>query len=234
MAADRARNRLSPVASEGKMPSPKEGRIPPYERIKAAIASNELAPGTPLVETALAEWCQVSRTPIREALTRLEQDGLVIRSDRGLIVRERSQEEILDIYEIRIILEGTAARVAAARRSAIDLINLRRAAEDIQKVKPGDRDAMATSNRNFHHTLWRSSHNESLIDLLTRLDFHIARYRVTTLAEPGRWEESMHEHHDLVEAIEARDEERAEQLARRHFTEARDLRLVILARGEAD
>jgi DNA-binding GntR family transcriptional regulator len=234
VAADRGRNRLSPVVTPRKMPSAKEGKIAPYDRIKAAIASNELAPGTPLVETALAEWCEVSRTPIREALTRLEQDGLVIRSDRGLVVRMRSQEEILDIYEIRIILEGTAARMAAARRSAIDLINLRRAAEDIRKVEPGNQEAMASSNRDFHHVLWRATHNESLIDLLARLDFHIARYRVTTLAEPGRWDESMHEHHELVDAIEARDEERAEQISRRHFTEARDLRLVILARGEAD
>ena len=212
----------------------RERKISPYERIKAAIASGEIGPGTPLVETALAEWCQVSRTPVREALKRLEQDGIVIRSDRGLTVRERSQEEILDIYEIRVLLEGMAARTAAARRSAIDLINLRRAAEAMYKETPSDDDAMASSNRAFHHVLWRATHNEPLNDLLTRLDYQLARYPATTLSQPGRWEESLGEHRELVDAIEARDEDLAEEVARRHFTKARDLRLAIIARSEAE
>jgi DNA-binding GntR family transcriptional regulator len=233
MAADRRRGGASPATAKHAGPPlamrTPERKVSPYDKIKDAIASGELLPGTPLVETALAEWCQVSRTPIRESLMRLEQDGLVIRSDRGLVVRERSQEEILDIYEVRVILEGTAARMAAARRSAVDLINLRRAIEEMGKVEPGDERAMAASNRHFHHVLWRASHNESLIDLLTRLDFHIARYPATTLSQPGRWEEATKEHWGIVAAIEARNEEKAEELARRHFSEARDLRLVILA-----
>ena len=65
-----------------------------YDRIRQAIVSGELRPGDPLVETALADWCQVSRTPIREALTRLEQDGIVVRTDRGLCVREDSPEDV--------------------------------------------------------------------------------------------------------------------------------------------
>lgn len=233
MATDRRRGGASPGTSKrGAPPSAMrtpERRVSPYDKIKDAIASGELLPGTPLVEAALAEWCQVSRTPIREALMRLEQDGLVMRSDRGLVVRERSQEEILDIYEIRVILEGTAARMAAARRSAVDLINLRRAIEEMGKVEPGDERAMAASNRGFHHVLWRATHNESLIDLLTRLDFHVSRYPATTLSQPGRWEEAIKEHWQIVGAVEARNEEKAEELARLHFSKARDLRLVILA-----
>lgn len=233
MATDRRRGGTSPATSKrGAPPSAMrtpERKVSPYDKIKDAIATGELLPGTPLVEVALAEWCQVSRTPVREALMRLEQDGLVMRSDRGLVVRERSQEEILDIYEVRVILEGTAARMAAARRSAVDLINLRRAIEEMTKVELGDERAMAATNRSFHHVLWRATHNESLIDLLARLDFHVARYPATTLSQPGRWEEAIKEHWEIVAAVEARNEEKAEDLARRHFSKARDLRLVILA-----
>ena len=91
-----------------------------YERLKNAIITGELGPGTHLVESSLARLCQVSRTPVREALTRLEQDGLVHQGARGLVVRERSPEEILDIYETRIVLEATAARLAAERHTALD------------------------------------------------------------------------------------------------------------------
>src|SRR5690606_35558099 len=101
-------------------PAPPARPPSPYERIKEAIIAGDLAPGQPVVETALAEWCQVGRTPIREALTRLEQDGLLIRTSRGLVVRERSPDVILDIYETRILLEAAAARTAAARRTQLD------------------------------------------------------------------------------------------------------------------
>lgn len=163
-------------ADRPRAPVIKERKPSPYELMKTAITTGEIAPGAPLVEAALAEWCQVSRTPVREALTRLEQDGLVIRSVRGLIVRERSPEEILDIYETRIALESTVARIAAARRTPIDLIHLRRAEEAMSKLEAGDENAMAAANREFHQALWRSSHNDSLIDLLSRLDLHLARY----------------------------------------------------------
>ncbi|WP_022885319.1 GntR family transcriptional regulator [Glaciibacter superstes] len=210
-------------------PSAVERRPSTYARIKQAIADGRLAPGAPLVETALAEWCEVSRTPIREALTRLEQDGLVTRTDRGLVVRERSPEEVLDIYETRIVLEGTVARTAAARRTPIDLIHLRHAASEMAAVDTADEEAMAAANRAFHRRLWAASHNESLTDLLDRLDFHIARYPRTTLSRPGRWEQALVEHGEIVAAVEERQLQLAEDLAREHFTKARDIRLEILA-----
>jgi DNA-binding GntR family transcriptional regulator len=221
-------------ADRPRAPVIKERKPSPYELIKTAITTGEIAPGAPLVEAALAEWCQVSRTPVREALTRLEQDGLVIRSVRGLIVRERSPEEILDIYETRIALESTVARIAAARRTPIDLIHLRRAEEAMSKLEAGDENAMAAANREFHQALWRSSHNGSLIDLLSRLDLHLARYPPTTLSQPGRWDEVKAEHKEILAAIEAKDESLAESLARKHFTEARDIRLAILASSEPE
>ena len=202
-------------------------KITPYQRLKDAIRSGELQPGQQLVESALAEWCEVSRTPIREALSKLQHDGLVERSERGLMVRERSPEEILDIYETRIALEGTAARLAAERRTSHDLMLLRRALTRLAAVEVGDVDAMVTANRHLHTAVWRASHNVSLIDLLERLDLHLARYPATTLSSPGRWTAANDEHAAVVDAIEARDSERAEQIATTHFAEARDIRLRL-------
>jgi DNA-binding GntR family transcriptional regulator len=205
----------------------------PYERLTQAIVTGELVSGQPLVETALAEWCQVSRTPVREALTRLEQDGLIVRSDRGLVVRERTPEEILDIYDTRIVLEGMAARVAAVRRSHLDLLSLRRIVERLSNVDASDTAAMAEGNREFHRAVWRASHNESLTDLLRRQDLHLARFPSATLSQPGRWAESIEEHREMLDAIERQDVRHAAELATAHFTKARELRLALWGSEDA-
>jgi DNA-binding GntR family transcriptional regulator len=211
----------------GPRKAPAARRITPYERLKQAIMSGELAPGEQLVEIPLAEWCQVSRTPIREALTRLEQDGLAQRSERGLVVRESSPGEIIDLYESRIVLESKVAAVAAERHTAVDLGAMRRADERYRRVPQDDVDTLAERNREFHRTIWQASHNGSLIDLLERLDMHLGRYPITTLRFPGRHEASLHEHHELVTAISERDAERAAEVAGLHFTTARDIRLKL-------
>jgi DNA-binding GntR family transcriptional regulator len=207
--------------------SPSSVRESPYEKIKAAILDGTLAPGAPLVESSVAEWCGVSRTPVREALTRLEQDGLVIRGDRGLVVRERSPEEILDIYDVRIVLEETAARLAAERHTAFDLIRLERLLRTGEEIDQSDPEALAESNREFHRAVWQAGRNESLMDLLTRLNTHLVRYPITTLTYPGRWQQALAEHRQLVEAISKRDSVRAAEIARQHLTEARDIRLRL-------
>jgi DNA-binding GntR family transcriptional regulator len=205
----------------------RDARLTPYERIKAAILSGELAPGQPLVETSLATWCGVSRTPIREALRRLQQDGLIDRSERGMAVRERSPEEILDIYDTRLVLEAMAGRVAADRRTPYDLRTLRLWLDRGRQVDPGDNAGMVEVNENFHSAVWRASHNESLIDLLERLNLHLARYPGTTLSSPGRWDAARHEHQELADAIERRDSEAAHAIALAHFVAARDIRLTL-------
>jgi DNA-binding GntR family transcriptional regulator len=208
-------------------------RAQPYEMIKKAILRGEFEPGQPLVETALAAWCEVSRTPIREALTRLEQDGLVVRSDRGLVVRERSPEEIMDVYETRIVLEATVGRVAAERRTAHDIRSLRRLLALCEGIEPSDPRSTVTANRQFHRALWRASHNESLLDLLERLNLHLGRYPETTLSYPGRWAHACQEHAEIVDAVEDRDGDRAYELSLKHFTEARDIRLTLFDRDDA-
>lgn len=200
--------------------------LSPYERIKTAISDGTFPPGSALVEVTLAGWCGVSRTPIREALTRLLHDGLVIRTDRGMLVRERTPEEILDIYEARIALEVTAARLAAERLTPVDKLRLTKTAK--LEAETGDSpDRWADRNRDFHKAIWTASHNDTLIDLLDRLNLHLARYPVTTLAAPGRWKEALEEHRSLVAAILDGDSALASKLAEQHFSRARDIRLKL-------
>jgi len=199
----------------------------PYERLKDAILSGELPPGTQLVEAALASWFDVSRTPIREALTRLEQDALLARDKSGLIVRERTPGEVLDIYDTRILLESAAAGLAAERRTSHDILLLQRLLRRWDGVDQGDPGAMMRANREFHQTLWRASHNECLVDLLGRLDLHVARFPATTLSTPGRWQQAGREHAGIVEAIERHDAAKSAESAGKHFQRARDIRLEL-------
>jgi DNA-binding GntR family transcriptional regulator len=216
------------ISGSGKGPSaPPVVKDSAYDKIKAAILDGTLEPGAPLVESSIAEWCGVSRTPVREALTRLEQDGLVTRSDRGLVVRERSPEEILDIYEVRIVLESAAARLAAERHTNFDLIRLERLVRVGEEIGADRPEAMAANNREFHRALWQAARNEALLDLLSRLNMHLVRYPMTTLSYPGRWKQALLQHRQLVDAIAGRDASKAAEVARVHFTEARDIRLRL-------
>lgn len=213
--------------AEPAWPAEPTRRRPTYERIRDAIVDGRIEPGTKLVESTVAEWCGVSRTPVREALTRLEQDGLVERSDSGLVVRERSPEEILDLYETRIVLEVVAARVAAERHTSFDRIRLEQLQRAWEQCDPHDGVLLAQRNREFHRGVWLASHNETLLDLLHRLNLHLVRYPATTLSYPGRFEEAAREHAELVEAIARRDVEAAGAITEKHFSRARDIRLEL-------
>ena len=138
-----------------------------YEQLRQRIVSGDIPPGERLTEIALAEEFGISRTPVREALRRLEQDGLAERAARGMRVRERSPNEILEIYEVRILLEGAAARAAAIRRTPLDVARLEQLHEHMVKTEPVDAQAMEAANRRFHEMVWATSHNSTLIDLLT-------------------------------------------------------------------
>ncbi len=198
-----------------------------YEKLRDAILSSELEPGTLLIESSLATLFNVSRTPIREALTRLEQDGLLARDRNRLIVRERTPDEILDIYEVRILLEAAVAHDAAERRTSHDIRKLQSLLTKWNSVDQKNDLQMLEVNREFHMTIWRASHNESLIDLLARLNLHIARFPATTLSSPGRWDQAGKEHVAIVRALELRDGAGASQLAKEHFQNARDIRFTL-------
>ena len=198
----------------------------PYEMIKAAIWDGTLEPGVQLVEAQLAEWCGVSRTPVREALTRLQHDGLVERNERGLVVRERSPEEILDIYEIRVVLEGMAARLAAERHTRMDGIRITKALERWNASTDGTNPAdLVAMNQEFHRATWLASRSQTLIDLLERLTLHLGRYPATTLTAPGRLKTARSEHQEIADAVLAGAANAAAKAATDHFTAAMRIRL---------
>lgn len=219
-----------PLQSPYSLDATEDGRSrrhDPYEQLKEAIYVGDLVPGEHLVETALAKNFKVSRTPIREALTRLEQDGLLVRDRAGLHVRERSPGEVLDIYDVRILLEGWAGKVAAERRTNNDLLTLRQSMKRYESVTDEDIRMKVMANRRFHVAVWHASHQPALIDLVQRVELQLSRFPASTLAHPGRWEESCRQHGDIVRAIEARDSEAAMEACSEHFRSARDIRLTI-------
>ena len=212
---------------------PSETRSP-YEVLRQEIIAGQVDQGESLVETALAKRLGVSRTPVREALKKLEQDGLIERHDRGLRIKMRSAEEILEIYEVRIVLEELAARLAAHRRTPFDLARLQAAHDQMAARRPETAAEQIGINRTFHQTLWRAAHNSTLIDQLQRLTDHVSRYSSTTLGSEGRWEEAVREHADILEAVTKSDADAAARIASQHFVAARDIRLRMYASETLD
>jgi DNA-binding GntR family transcriptional regulator len=189
-----------------------------YEQLREAIV------------TLAAEYGK-SRTPVREALHRLEIEGLVERVPRGVRIRASSPEEILDIYEVRITLEGAAAKAAAERATEFDKMQLRSAQKAMVDVD-ADPQAKAAANRRFHEAVWTASHNPTQVDLLKRLNVHLVRYPTTTLTYGGRWDAVLREHEELLGAIEAGDGDAARRIAEHHMFGAREVRLRMYAESE--
>ena len=204
-----------------------------YAMLRDDIISGALASGEALGELAMAERYGTSRTPVREALRRLEQEGLIERGDRGMRVRTQSPEEILDIYDVRVALETMAARWAANRRTEFDLTRLHHAHKRMTSLDGTDTSEMVDSNRRFHETLWAASHNGTLLDLLSLLNAHLIRYPSTTLTWPHRWETVLKEHASLLAAIEQRDPDKAALIAEKHMAAAREIRLVKASEEDA-
>ncbi len=201
-----------------------EAAVRTYARLQQDIVSGQLPLDRPLLEDRLAERYGVSRTPVREALRRLEQDGLVERGSRGYLVHRFTPDEVHDIYETRILLEGHAARNAALRHGEVDGLRLQEANRRMAEV-PASAGASerVEANRRFHRAIWESAGNRTVLDLLTRLYLHLVRH--TTLTDPDRWHGAVAEHGDLVAAILARRPEDAERLMAEHLAHGRDLTL---------
>jgi DNA-binding GntR family transcriptional regulator len=199
-----------------------------HATLRARILDGTLRPGERLREIPLAEEFGVSRTPVREALMRLESDGLARRDGRSLVVHAVSAEELMQVYDLRINLESEAAAQAAERRTALDVASLEALWErDRSLVDPSDVERTAT-NLEFHRAIWTCSHNSVLQELLGRLNAHLVHAPKSTLSVGNRWDDALDEHHALIRAIDARDAVAARQIATAHMTTARDLRLQLI------
>ncbi|MCP2283791.1 DNA-binding transcriptional regulator, GntR family [Promicromonospora umidemergens] len=209
----------------------KVGAAAIYDGLRADIQDGSLRPGEPMREMAIAERFGVSRTPVREALRRLEHDRMLASSSRGLVVREVDPDEVIQIYNVRILLEGETAAEAAESRTEADLLRLESLLDRDRSLEDPDDGARALTNIEFHEAIWTATHNPVLQDILRRLTVHLVRTPHSTLSVTGRWEEALDEHAALIDAVRRRDAGTARSLASAHMTRAREIRLDLLRRN---
>ena len=196
--------------------------------LRGEILSGVHQPGTAIRETSLAERFGVSRTPVREALSRLQQERLLERVARGLQVPQVDPQQVIQIYDMRILLEEEAARQAARSRQFPDLMRLEALLHRDRQLEDPDDQTRITTNLEFHAAVWESTHNPILQDLLERLSTHLIHAPRSTLSVSDRWADALEEHASLIKAIEEQDVGTARKIAREHMETARKLRLQLL------
>ena len=209
--------------------------ISAYERLRQAIQSGEYGPGDRVLEDALAERFNISRTPVREALRRLEDEGfLVHESHRGMTVAQLDYQMVMELYSMRYILEGAAAAMAARNASDIEMEML---ADMVKQEKAASvtAEAMAEHNRRLHLAIYQCAHNRYLLRTSNVLSNPLALLSRTAFSSPARRAAVCEEHRAIVDAIRARDPERAAQAAHEHMRAAQLVRMQLLGiRGDSD
>lgn len=196
-----------------------------YGLILEAIDIGQYKPGDRLVESELAERFGVSRTPIREALQRLETQSLLTRDGRSLIVASLDHTQMAELYAVRTELEGLAARLAARHASEEEMRVLHRMVEDDHALL-GDATALARANKRFHKQIHLASHNRYLVQQLDLVHQTMALLATTSLAVEGRGEMALEEHGRIVDAIAARDGDAAYEATKTHISKAFETRLM--------
>ncbi len=195
-----------------------------FESLREAISDGRIAVGERVREEEIARELGVSRTPVREALQRLHQRGLLVFGNgRGLVVAELSQHQVLQLYAMREILEGSAARFAAQHATAADVAILYRLQKELAEAKP-DALLLVTLNRRFHQAIYEAAHNQYLMQTLNMLHDSLALLHNATFRVPSRRSESDEEHYRIVAAIEKHDPKAAEEAAREHIRQAQRTR----------
>lgn len=198
-----------------------------YAQLREEIFSRKLQSGDRLREIELADRLEVSRTPVREALQRLGAEGLVtVTSSRGMVVTELTPDNVMELYAMREILEGAAARFAAERASPLEIEFLQNSIARMRDViSPSE---AAAQNQQLHDFIVRAAHNQFLRKAVNVLGDAMALLGTTTYSVPGRIESGLHDNEEIVACIAQRDAQAAEQAARRHIRAASTLRLGML------
>lgn len=190
-----------------------------FQTLRNAILTGELEPGERLMETQLGEKLGVSRTPIREAIRKLELEGLVVMVPRkGAQVAPFTEKDIIDVLEVRAALEALAARLACKRMDDRAFLRLQLAITEYEYAfKDGDIETMIEKDVEFHETMFNATQNDRLIQLFSSMREQIQRYRVTYFKNVTESERVLSEHLALLDALKARDEELAAGLATEHI-----------------
>jgi DNA-binding GntR family transcriptional regulator len=203
-----------------------------YAVLREAIVTNTLKPGTRLRADDLAKKLGVSKTPVREALRKLQAEDLItVQPGNALTVKSISEQQLFEIYYTREALEGMAARLAAENAGQIELAKLR-AIHAEMKGAAGNLRQFRNLSGEFQLAVFRAARNDTLYRLLKHLQEQIRQFGGTTLTEQGRAKEVILYAKALVAAIEQRDGEAAERIARQNRRRTLELRIKML-RGSA-
>lgn len=197
-----------------------------YTLILEAIDSGVYRPGDRLVEAELAERFGVSRTPVREALQRLETQSMLARDGRSLIVASLDHNQLAELYVVRAELEGLAARLAAKHATKEEVKVLADMVE-ADRAHLGDPVALSRANRRFHKQIHLASHNRYLVQQLDLVHRSMALLATTSLAAEGRGETALAEHAAIVQAIAAGNGDAAQEALRAHISKAFETRLKL-------
>lgn len=205
-----------------------------FNTLREAILHGDLKPGERLMEKQLAEKMGVSRTPVREAIRKLELEGLVVMIPRkGAQVSEITIKEVEDVLEVRAALEGLASRLAAKRMSDEDLYKLKQSLREFKEgIEHQDLEILIQKDVEFHDMIFKACGNEKLVSMVNNLREQIHRFRVAYLKSFRGMSDVFEEHLKLVEAIEQRDTVQAEQLAKRHIDRQEEAILNTIRESE--
>ncbi len=196
-----------------------------YARLLEAIRRGELKPGDRLTEMELADRLDVSRTPVREAIRRLEADGLVAYEPHvGAVIRKLDYNEVMELYDVRTVLECTAARMAAKAALDIEISELEVLNAEMAAAV-GDTQRLFQVNRQFHLSLLDAAKNRYLVKTVNALQKTLLILGTTTLGEADRAQETIKEHEKLLAALRARDADAAEAAMKSHIETAHRMRL---------
>ena len=199
-----------------------------YQKLRGAIQSGVLRPGQRVMEVEVADSLAISRTPVREALRRMESEGMLEMEPRsGLVVASISRQAMLELYVMREVLEGTAARLCARNASDIELLELQELVKREARLHD-DPAALVRHNRQFHEAVHRGAHNRYLEKSLSAVNDSMWLLGKSQMLIAERAKGAIAEHAELFAAIERRDAGGAEEIARRHVQSARAERLKQL------
>ena len=193
-----------------------------FRQLEEEILSGELKSGESLAEISLSKRLGVSRTPVRAALHRLAEEGLVQAvPNRGAVVLGVSESDLADTYRIRMRLEGLASAMATERLSDEDLGELTEQVELAEYyIEKNDTERLGELDSSFHRVIYRSSGNRMLNKILSELHRNIKSYRKRSLDVPGRLESSVREHREILKAMKRRDSAEADRLTSLHIERA--------------
>lgn len=198
-----------------------------YSDFIEGLRVNRYKPGDRIRAEDVAKSFAVSRTPVREALSRLQERGLLELTASGLSVTQLDRTSVLELYAIRELLEGTASRFAAQHASQSDLLTMKQIAAAFEQCQD-DPARVAQLNRSLHAAIYEAAHNKYLLTILEGMHDTLMLLPSTTFVVPGRQNTAVAEHKAILDAIERRDPDAADRLAREHIRMARDTRLGMM------